>query len=158
MTLVILLPMLTMCCAAAPNRVDNSALSNDIIVGEDIPEDVVDMVFKRIKAIEDGDITAFRSTLGEMQDGVDYYYQLGLIYNFFGDFFDIDPDTFEDAVANGSEDLPKIANTLFGSVHPLKNRNTGLIVKKIETKPGSGLQVTVKNNKNEELVYNFLYY
>ena len=153
--LLILLPVLTSCntFSAANNKINNS-----VIVQEGIPEDVVDMIFKRIDAIEKGDIAAFRSTLGEMQDGVDYYYQLGLICKYFGDFFDIDLDTFYEAVATGSEELPKIANTLFTSEHPLKSRNTGLIIKRLETKSGEGLRVILKNNKNEEIIYNFLYY
>jgi len=160
MTILIFLLMLTACNsrAAAQDRVEYVTLPDGTIVGANITEDLVDMVFKRVKAIEDGDIAAFRSTLGEIQDGVDFYYQLGIIYKFFGDFFDIDPDTFEDAVANGNKNLPKIADTLFNSEHPIKSRNTKLTIKKIETKPGSGLVVTVRNKKNEELFYNFLYY
>jgi len=152
---LILLPVLTSCNTfnAANNKINNS-----VIVEEGIPEDVVNMIFKRIDAIEKGDIAAFRATLGEMQDGVDYYYQLGLICKYFGDFFDIDLDTFYEAVATGSEELPKIANTLFTSEHPLKNRNTGLIIKRLEIKSGEGLRVILKNNKNEEIIYNFLYY
>jgi len=133
-------------------------LPNGTMVGPGIPDDVVDMVFTRIKAIAKGDLAAFRSTLGEIQDGVDFYYQLGLIFRYFGDFFDIDPDVFDDAVANGTENLQKIANTLFNSERPIKSRKTRLFVKKIEIISGSGLTVTVKNNKNEEFVYNFLYY
>jgi hypothetical protein len=169
-----LFPMLIACnsCAVThkivENNIDNSVitlngieyitLSNGTLVEARICEDVVDMIFKRIKAIEDGDLAAFRSTLGEIQDGVDYYYQLGLIFDFFGDFFDIDPDTFYDAVATGSEDLPKIADTLFNSEHPLKSRNTGLSIKRLEIISGSGLNVILINNKNEKIIYNFLYY
>jgi len=140
------------------NGTEYIILSNGTMVEATICEDIVDMIFKRIKAIEDGDIAAFRSTLGEMQDGVDYYYQLRLLFDFFGDFFDIDSETFEDVIANGSEELPKIANILFNSEHPLRSRNTGLIIKKLEIKSGSGLVVTVTDNKNEEIIYNFLYY
>jgi hypothetical protein len=174
MLLLILFPVLTVCnsCAVIHKKAENNTgnsvitlngieyniLPNGAMAEAGICEDIVDMIFKRIKAIEDGDLAVFRSTLGEMQDGVDYYYQLGIIYKFFGDFFDIDSDTFDDAVATGSEDLPKIAETLFNSEHPIKNRNTGLLIKKLEIKSGSGLVVTVTNNKNEEIIYNFLYY
>jgi len=174
MLLLILFPILIAynSCAVtqkkAENNTDNSVITindtkyiilpNGTMVEAGIPEDLVDMIFKRIEAIENGDLAAFRSTLGEIQDGVDFYYQLGIIYNFFGDFFDIDPDTFDDAVANGSEELPKIAKTLFNSEHPLKSRNTGLLIKKLEFKSGSGLVVTLTDNKNEEIIYNFLYY
>jgi hypothetical protein len=156
--LLILLPVLTSCNTfnAANNKIENKK-NNSVIVEDGIPEDVVDMIFKRIDAIEKGDIAAFRSTLGEIQDGVDYHYQLFLLYNFFGDFFDIDPDTFDEAIATG-EVLGEIANTLFNSEHPLKSRNTGLIIKRLETKSGEGLRVILKNNKNEEIIYNFLYY
>jgi hypothetical protein len=174
MFLLILFPMLiaynscTVTKKKAENNTDNSVITingaeytilpNGTMVGAEVPEELIDMIFKRIEAIENGDIAAFRATLGEMQDGVDYYYQLGLLANYFGDFFDIDPDTFEDAVATGSEDLPKIANTLFTGEHPLKSRNTGLSIKKLEIQSGSGLVVTLTDNKNEEVVYNFLYY
>jgi len=120
--------------------------------------DAVDMIFKRFEAIENGDIAAFRSTLGEMQDGVDYYYQLGLIATFFGDFFDIDYDTFCDVVAYGGEELIEIANTLFCGEHPLQKRNTGLSIKKLEFMDTGGLRVTATNNKNEEIIYNFPYW
>jgi len=173
-SLMILFPVLIAynSCAVtqkkAENKTDNSVITingieyitlpNGIMAEAGIPEDVVDMIFKRIEAIENGDIAAFRSTLGEMQDGVDYYYQLNLIFKFFGDFFDIDSDTFDDAVANGSEELPKIAEILFNSEHPLRSRNTGLSIKRLEIKSGSGLVVTLTDNKNEEIIYNFLYY
>ena len=132
-------------------------LPNGAMIDRRIPKDDVDRIFKRFEAIENGDIAAFRSTLGEMQDGVDYHYQLELIYNFFGDFFDIDSDAFDDAVANG-EDLTKIANTLFFGEHPLKSRNTGLLIKKMEIKDTGGLRVTVTNNKNEKIIYDFTYW
>jgi len=156
--LLILIPVLTSCNTFnAANKIENKT-DNSVVVEEGICEDVVDMIFKRIEAIEKGDIAAFRSTLGEMQDGVDYYYQLGLICKYFGDFFDIDLDTFYEAVATGSEELPKIANTLFTGEHPLKSRNTGLIIKRLEIRSGEGLRVILINNKNEEIIYNFLYY
>ncbi len=132
-------------------------LPNGTIVDARIPEDVVDRMFKRIDAIENGDIAAFRSTLGEIQDGVDYHYQLGLIYEFFGDFFDIDTDSFEDAVATG-ELLTKMAETLFNSERPLRSRNTGLFIRKMEITDTGGLRVIVMNNKNEKLIYSFTYY
>jgi len=157
--LLILLSVLTSCSTfnTANNKIENKT-DNSVVVEEGISEDVVDMIFKRIDAIEKGDIAAFRATLGEMQDGVDYYYQLGLICKYFGDFFDIDLDTFYEAVATGSEELPKIANILFTGEHPLKSRNTGLIIKRLETKSGEGLRVILINKKNEEIIYNFLYY
>jgi len=170
---MILFPILITCnsCAVsqkkAENDTDNSVITlngieyvilpNGTLVEAGIPEEVVEMIFKRIEAIENGDLAAFRSTLGEMQDGVDYYYQLLIIYEFFEDFFDIDSDTFDDAVAT-SEGLTEIANILFNSEHPLRSRNTGLVIKKLEIKSGSGLVVTAKDNKNEEIIYNFLYY
>jgi len=139
------------------NGIEYITLPNGTLVEAGICEDIVNMIFKRIEAIENGDIAAFRSTLGNIEDGVDYHYQLLIIYEFFGDFFDIDPDAFDDAVAT-SEGLTEIANILFNSEHPLKSRNTGLIIKKLEIKSGSGLVVTLTNNKNEEIIYNFLYY
>jgi len=132
-------------------------LPNGTMVEKWITEDAVDMIFKRFEAIENGDIAAFRSTLGEIQDGVDFHYQLGIIYKFFGDFFGIDSDDFDDAVATG-EGLTEIANTLFYGEHPLRSRNTGLLIKKLEVVNGLGLVVVATNNKNEEIIYNFLYW
>lgn len=131
-------------------------LPGGAIVDARIPKDDVDRIFKRFEAIENGDIASFRSTLGEMQDGVDYYYQLRLIFTFFGDFFDIDPDDFDEAVAYGGEELTEIAQTLFNGEHPLQSRNTGLSIKRLEY--NGGLKVTATNNKNEEIIYDFLYY
>jgi hypothetical protein len=128
------------------------------MVDRRITEDVVDMIFKRFEAIENGDVAAFRSTLGEMQDGVDYYYQLALLFEFFGDFFDIDPDTFYDAVANGGEELMEIRNLLFYGEHPLRSRNSGLLINKLEITDTGVLKAIVTNNKNEEIVYDFTYW
>jgi hypothetical protein len=134
-------------------------LPDGTIVDRRIPKDVTDMIFKRFEAIENGDIAAFRSTLGQMEDGVDFHYQLSLIFSFFGDFFDINPDEFEDIVASGREVLhTEIVPALFHGEYPLRNRNTGLSVKKIEYRDTGGLKVTVNNNKNEELEYDFIYY
>jgi hypothetical protein len=133
------------------------ALPNGTIVDEQITEDDVDRMFRRFEAIENGDIAAFRSTLGEIQDGVDYHYQLLLLFEIFGDFFYIDSDTFEDAIASG-EQLTEIANIFFNSEHPLRNRNTGLLIKKMEVVSGLGLVVVATNNKNEEIIYNFQYW
>jgi len=171
--LLILFPMLVAynSCSTVNSRVENNTnnsieinnieyvtLPNGAMVEPGISEDIVDMMFKRIKAIENGDLVSFRATLGEMQDGVDYYYQLYLIFTYFGDLFDIDSDVFNDAVANGGEELTEIASTLLNSKPPLKNRNTGLLIKKIEHPSDGGLKVTVRNNKNEEDIYYFLYY
>jgi len=173
--LLILLPLFPACnsCGTAHNNVvnnkDNSeynedpsieyvTLPNGTKVDARISDDLVDRMFKRIQAIENGDLVSFRATLGEMQDGVDYYYQLHLIFTYFGDLFDIDPDTFNDAVANGGEELTEIANTLLNSKPPLKNRNTGLSIKRIETTSSGGLKVIVKNKKNEEFIYYFFYW
>jgi len=167
MIVLILLPMLiAYSCSTVNNKVENIedtnieyvTLPNGTMVEAGITEDTVDMMFKRIEAIENGDLVSFRVTLGEMQDGVDYYYQLYLIFTYFGDLLDIDSDVFNDAVANGGEELTEIANTLLNSKPPLKNRNTGLSIKKIEHPSNGGLKVTVKNNKNEESIYYFLYY
>jgi len=176
MIFLILLLMLLACnsCRTANNIVENKTidnpeynedpsieyvtLPNGTKVDARIPEDVIDRMFKRIQAIENGDLVSFRATLGEMQDGVDYYYQLYLIFTYFGDLLDIDSDTFNDAVANGGEELTEIASTLLNSKPPKKSRNTGLSIKRIEITSGGGLKVIVKNKKNEEFIYYFTYY
>jgi len=151
------------CCVALDREtpifeIKYVVLPNGAIADASIPQDVIDMIFKRFEAIENGDIAAFRSTLGEMEDGVDYHYQLQLLYDFFGDFFDIDPEAFQDALASGNEELSMIADKLFYGDYPAKSRNTGLVVKRIEYMPYGGLTVKAGNNKNEELTYNFTYY
>jgi len=137
---------------------DYIILPNGTIVDTSVPEDIVDMLFKRIEAVENGDISAFRSTLGEMQDGVDYYYQLSLLFKFFGDFINIDLDTFNNAVAEGTEELEEIAIKLFRGNYPARNRNTGLFIKMIETSSHGWLRVIVVNNRNEEFAYDFMYH
>ena len=154
--IVLLICSATICCAHMKKKY--VTLPNGAMVDRRIPEDTIDRIFKRFEAIENGDVAAFRSTLGEMQDGVDYYYQLGLIFDFFGDLFDIDSDTFEDAVVNGSEELIEISKTLFYGEHPLKSRNTGLSIKKLEITDTGGLRVKATNNKNEKIIYNFAYW
>jgi hypothetical protein len=88
---------------------------------------------------------------------VDYYYQLGLIYTYFSDFFNITEDDFHEAVAS-SEGLAEIADMLFNGEYPLRGRNTRLRVRKIEYGESAGIIVTAVNNQNEELVYYFTYY
>ena len=173
--LLILFPLLPACNSrgAVHNKIENNidnpeynedpsieyvTLPNGAKVDARIPEDLIDRMFKRIQAIENGDLVSFRATLGEMQDGVDYYYQLYLIFTYFGDLFDIDPNTFNDAVAYGAEELTEIANTLLNSNPPIKNRKTGLFIKRLEFTSGGGLKMIVKNKKNEENIYYFNYY
>jgi hypothetical protein len=172
---LILLPLFPACNSRGTainkveNNIDNSeynedsnieyvTLHNGAKVDVRIPEDVIDRMFKRIEAIEKGDLVSFRATLGEMQDGVDYYYQLHLIFTFFGDMFNLNYDVFNNAVANGGEEITEIASTLLNSKPPLKSRNTGLSIKRIEKTSEGGLKIIVKNNKNEENIYYFPYY
>jgi len=169
---IVLLLCASFICCVSNNKTKDTAVTytqdgtdaeyvtwpNGITADAGIPKDVVDMMFKRFQAIENGDIAAFRSTLGQMEDGVDYYYQLGLLFKFFGDLFDIDSGAFEEAVAGGTEELPAIADKLFNGKPPLKNRKTGLKVKKIGYMPAGGLVVTATNNKKEEIEYSFAYW
>jgi len=123
-----------------------------------VPEELVNRIYKRFEAIENGDIAAFRATLPERQDGVDYYYQLGLLVTYFGDFIGINYDAFHDAVSDGGEELTKIANALFYGEHSPRSRNTGLIVQKVDFCPDDNkLRAIVKNSKNEESIHYFIY-
>jgi len=131
---------------------------NGITADARIPQDIVDMMFARFEAIENGDIAAFRSTLGEMQDGVDYYDHLGMLFKYFGGFFDIDADAFDAAVASGGEELREIENKLFYGEHPLRKKNTGLLIKRLEFKDTGGLRVIVINKENKEFDYHFSYW
>jgi hypothetical protein len=138
-------------------------LPNSTIVDSRISESTVNMILKRFEAIENGDIAAFRTTLPEIEDGASMYHNLSLIFNYFEDFFDVDAEGFNYAVSE-AEGLEPIMHTAFSRNFPLKNRNTGLFVKKmeIETAPdinafgyGKLVKVTVTNNKNEEDVFYF---
>ncbi|MDR2952619.1 MAG: hypothetical protein LBU82_05200 [Treponema sp.] len=134
-------------------------LPNGALVDARIHKELVEMMFTRFEAIENGDIDAFRSTLGELEDGVSYHYQLQLLFDFFGDFFNIDPDTFEEAITSGSEELhAEIAPALFNGEHPAIKRNAGLKIKILDVLPAGGLKVTAINSKNEEFDYYFAYY
>jgi len=157
---ILLLCAANICCVSNNKTNEGQYVTwpNGIRADAGIPKDVVYRMSARFKAIENGDIRAFRSTLGEMEDGVDYYYQLGLLYKYFGDLFDIDPEAFDNAVAAGNEDLQEIANKLFYGEPPPKKRNTGLKIKTIGYLPAGGLVVTAINNKHEELEFVFTYY
>lgn len=122
----------------------------------EIPSYITEKVYKYIEAAENGDITAFRSGLPSWEDYYDYSSQLNLLFNFFGDAFLIDEDVFNSAVAEGTDDLPGIADKLFYGNLPVKSRNTKMRVKKIAD-IGYGINVTVINNRNEETVYYFSY-
>ncbi|MCL2763893.1 MAG: hypothetical protein FWD40_01265 [Treponema sp.] len=170
---LILLPVLVSCEAAHKkandfvnlfrsvsenDNVEYVTLPNGTMLDKRINEDTAVMIFKRFEAIENGDIKAFRATLAEAQDGVDYYYQLNLLFIFFGDFLGIDYDAFVHAVENSGEELEKISDALFRGEYPLRNRNTKLHIKKIDVSEVGGLIVTVINSENEEIIYNFTHY
>jgi hypothetical protein len=96
-----------------------------------------------------------------MQDGADIYSNLSFIYRYFEDFFDLDPDAFDNAVVN-AEGLEAIMQTAFSRQFPLRNRNTGLSIKEMKiatdcdfTEIGHHelIRVVVINNNNEEIIY-----
>jgi hypothetical protein len=138
-------------------------LPNNTVVDSRISNSTVNIILKRLEAIENGDIAAFRTTLPEIEDGASMYQNLSLIFNYFEDFFDVDADGFRYAVSE-AEGLEPIIHTAFSRDFPLRSRNTGLFVKKmeIETRPdmnafgyGKLVRVTVTNNKKEEEVFYF---
>jgi len=116
-----------------------------------------DVILKHFAAIENGDLTAFRTTLKPAEDGSDMYAQLSLIYKFFGDFFNISESAFNDAVANGGPDMDRIMTIAFYGVYPQRNRNNGLIVTEIR-EIQNFIEITVIDNKNEEIKYRLTYY
>ena len=123
-----------------------------------IPSDIAEIIHKRIEAIENGDIAAFRSTLSEWEDGADYNYQLNILNRFFGDLFGINPAAFNEAISDGTEELSIYADKLFRGSHSPQKRNTGLRIKSITDDSDSLVyRVTTTNNRNEESVINFSY-
>ena len=123
-----------------------------------IPPYIVTYIFRRIEAIENGDIAAFRSTLSEWEDGADYNYQLNILNRFFGDLFGINPAAFNEAISDGTEELSVYADKLFRGSHPPQKRNTGLRIIRITDDSDSFIyKITITNNKNEESVINFSY-
>jgi len=139
------------------NNIEFKILPNGTMVDTRIPEENIEMILRRFEAIENGDLAGFRSSLPEAQDGVDFYYQLGLIFKYFEDFFGITADEFNEAVIDGTERLDVIARMLFHGQFPLKRRNTGLFIEKIELSDYAGIVVITKSG-NEETVHEFVYW
>jgi len=119
-----------------------------------IPSNIAEIIHKRVEAVENGDIAAFRATLSHPEDGGDYNYQLSILNTFFGGLFGITPAAFEEAFSNGTEDLSTYADKLFRADHPPVSKNTGLRIIKIE-KDDYSYNVTVTNNLNEKNIYRF---
>jgi hypothetical protein len=89
----------------------------------------------------------------EMEDGQDVYYQLHKLVLYFGDFINVNEDDYYHAVSEG--DHEKMANALFSGTFPLRNRNTGLLIKKMEQSDDAEIIITTTNNKSEEARHTF---
>jgi len=114
----------------AQNANDFIILPNGILADTRISESTVDVILRHFQAIENGDLTAFRSTLSPMQDGVDLHRQLGLIFRHFGDIAGVSADMFAHAMNTG---VPQsIIDKLFYEEFAPKNRNSGMVIQKME--------------------------
>ncbi|MCL2805489.1 MAG: hypothetical protein FWD26_06090 [Treponema sp.] len=151
---LLLLPIFLGC--ASLDSSDYITLPDGTMADKRIPQEIIDLVINRFEAIESGNIEAFRETLPEMQDGVDYYSQLALLHRYFGEAFGIDTDTFINAVET-SDGLREIAQTLFTGKLPARNRSP-LILKRIDVLPDNEIKLIVVNEKNEKVDYDFTYY
>ena len=140
------------------NDIEYIVLSNGTLVDKRISQKMIDRMFLRFEAIENGDLNTFRATLGDMQDGVDLYYQIGIIYKYFDDFFNFEKEDIENAGAYNGELHHEFINALFYDDYPIKNRNTDLYIVKIEIITTGGIMVLSNNNRNEEMVHYFYYY
>ncbi|MDR2964649.1 MAG: hypothetical protein LBU88_02620 [Treponema sp.] len=140
-------------------------LANGTMADTRIPKYAANLIIKRFEAIENGDIAAFRSTLPEPGDAPDIYRNLLHIYLNFADFFDVDYDAFTYAVAE-ADGLDEIMHTAFSRNFPLKSRNTGQVIKKIEfafidnfrSTNNQLVRVITTNNKKEEVIYYLTFY
>jgi len=121
-----------------------------------IPSDIAEIIHKRIEAIENGDIAAFRATLAPYEDNSDYNFQFRILAMFFGDLFGINADTAIEALANG-DDVSEYARFLFHGVHRPVSRNTGLRITKIEINETYGYNVTVADNRMQEKIISFMF-
>jgi hypothetical protein len=121
-----------------------------------IPSDIAEIIHKRVEAIENGDIAAFRATLAPYEDGSDYNFQFRILAKFFGDLFGINADTAIEALANG-DDVSEYAKLLFQGVHSPVSRNTGLRITKIEKNDAYGYNLTVVGNKMQENIISFMF-
>ena len=127
-----------------------------IQTASNIPSDIAEIIHKRIEAIENGDIAAFRATLAPYEDSSDYNFQFRILAAFFGDLFGINADTAIEALANG-DDVSEYARFLFNEVHRPVSRNTGLRITKIEINETYGYNVTVVDNKMQEKIISFMF-
>lgn len=135
------------------NDDDFRILPSGIMVDTRISEAITDVIVRRFEAIENGDIAAFRSTLPEMQDGADFYHQMGFIFRHFEDFFGISADDFNYAIREATEDLKTIADMVFHGEFPLKSRNTGTSIERIEFSADDRIRIVTKNGNEEEVHY-----
>jgi len=123
---------------------------NDSIVETQIPDTTIDVIIRHFEAIENGDLTTFRSTL-IAQDGVDLNHHMELIVYYFGHIIGIDTITFNLAMA-GLADMGFMHRRIFDDEYPLKSRGTDLTVIKIELEDDF-VKVILTDNRNNELTY-----
>ena len=121
-----------------------------------IPSDIAEIIHKRVEAIENGDIAAFRATLAPYEDNSDYNFQFRILATFFGDLFGINADAAIEALANG-DDVSEYVRFLFHGVHRPVSRNTGLRITNIERNEAYGYNATVVDNRMQENIISFMF-
>ncbi|MCL1992817.1 MAG: hypothetical protein FWG66_07705 [Spirochaetes bacterium] len=125
-----------------------TSLPNGAMRDTRVPDEIVDLVFRHFQAIEDGDVVAFRTTLGA-QDGASLNMNIGLISRY---FWDIVAGDYEEEMFNEWHDLTELGrHNVFYRDFPPVARNTGLTVQEIRFVYDAWLgilQVTTTNNEH----------
>ena len=133
-------------------KVDFVVHSGGTMVDIRIPNSAVEVILRHFEAIESGDLTMYRTTVG-YSDAADLYHHMSLMIHYFGDIVNIDNDTFNLAMSEQFEMLSVIQETLFHETFPPRNRGTGLFVKKIELAYDFFAKTTVIDNNDNVFVY-----
>jgi len=122
------------------------------IVDTRIPDRTADVILRHFEAIESGDVAAFRSTLGGMQDAVDRYHHMSIIVRYFDTVIGVDISTVSHAMS-GLGNMYAIYRKVFYDAFPLTPRNTGIVVNTIELTENYISRVTLIDINENELVY-----
>ena len=137
-------------------------LPNGTLVDTRIPQNIVDTIIKRFEAIENGDLVAFRATIGEhaIQDAGDMYRYMGFGIRYFGDIIGVE---FDSAWMDDNELYHEASYKLFTAIFPAQKRNKWKFIEKIEiieidnsyraSSENFGIKVIIRDYENEILVY-----
>ena len=101
-------------------------MPNGTMVDTRIPQNIADNIIRRLNAIENGDLSAFRATFEghDFQDGAGINMHMWFVGTFFGDIIGFNWDNYDDSIEE--------YNKVFHDEFPPQKRNMWASIEKIE--------------------------